>query len=55
MRGLEERHTIFLSDFPGLILAHWPDHSIDIIRALDYFGVSGRVIGIGHSFGGGTL
>ncbi|KAH7051150.1 Alpha/beta hydrolase family-domain-containing protein [Macrophomina phaseolina] len=33
----------------------WPDHSRDILKVMEYFQVDAPVIGIGHSFGGGTL
>ena len=34
---------------------HWPDHSYDILRTLHHFGVCENIIGVGHSFGGGTM
>lgn len=35
--------------------AFWPDISRDILTALDTLDVSGPIVGIGHSFGGGAL
>ncbi|OJJ05336.1 hypothetical protein ASPVEDRAFT_86691 [Aspergillus versicolor CBS 583.65] len=34
---------------------YWPDHSRDILKVLDHLGATRPLIGIGHSFGGGTL
>ncbi|KAJ5181581.1 hypothetical protein N7449_011728 [Penicillium cf. viridicatum] len=34
---------------------YWPDHSRDILGILEHLGINGPLIGIGHSFGGGTL
>ncbi|KAJ5820947.1 uncharacterized protein N7525_010231 [Penicillium rubens] len=34
---------------------YWPDHSRDILGVLEHLGITGPLIGIGHSFGGGTL
>ncbi|KEF51442.1 uncharacterized protein A1O9_12591 [Exophiala aquamarina CBS 119918] len=34
---------------------HWPDHSRDILAVLQHFKADRNVIGIGHSFGGGTM
>ncbi|KAL3451701.1 Alpha/beta hydrolase family-domain-containing protein [Aspergillus insuetus] len=35
--------------------AYWPDHSKDILGVLEHLRIKGPLIGIGHSFGGGTL
>lgn len=35
--------------------AFWPDISRDILKILDTLDVSGPIVGIGHSFGGGAL
>ncbi|KAI7781839.1 uncharacterized protein LA080_014329 [Diaporthe eres] len=35
--------------------ACWPDDSRDILRTLEHFNVQQPVIGIGHSFGGGSI
>ncbi|KAL2288649.1 hypothetical protein FJTKL_03342 [Diaporthe vaccinii] len=35
--------------------ACWPDDSRDILRTLEHFNVQQPVIGIGHSFGGGSM
>lgn len=37
------------------IKACWPDDSRDILHALQYFNAQQPVIGIGHSFGGGSM
>jgi pimeloyl-ACP methyl ester carboxylesterase len=35
--------------------AFWPDNAYDILTVIQTLGVSQPIVGIGHSFGGGTL